>query len=191
MEEISEYGRILDAEYAENVRYFLHELWPGIAPGAEETFKKGGRRAFEDFLEKETDGWIHAWDQFISDQAWECVSEWLTTNPRVEIREVFKGCDGCALCELMRNGEGGDAKKLADAFAAEAVMEHVVRQMTAKRETGYIADMMCEKDDLYYDAMELCDEGKEGAKKALRLLKKTLKMDEDYIQTYVGLVSAT
>lgn len=46
------------------------------------------------------------------------------------------------------------------------------------------------KNDYYYDAMELLCEGGSGDKEALRLLKLALEMDEDYVQTYVGLVCA-
>jgi len=42
--------------------------------------------------------------------------------------------------------------------------------------------------DYYYDALELLDGGKKEVKKALRLLNIALKMDEDYVQTYIGFV---
>jgi len=44
------------------------------------------------------------------------------------------------------------------------------------------------KDD-YYDAMDLLYGGKAEAKKALVLLNSALEIDEDYVQTYIGLVS--
>ena len=46
------------------------------------------------------------------------------------------------------------------------------------------------KDDYYYDAMEYLGEGISGAKKALKLLEAALEIDKDYVQTYIGLVSA-
>ncbi len=46
------------------------------------------------------------------------------------------------------------------------------------------------KNDLYYDAMDMCSIGKAGAKRALQLLNRALEMDKDYVQTYVGFVSA-
>lgn len=49
---------------------------------------------------------------------------------------------------------------------------------------------MKQQDEYYYDAMELLNCGKAGAKKALKLLESALKMDEDYAQTYVGLICA-
>ena len=46
------------------------------------------------------------------------------------------------------------------------------------------------KDDYYYDAMEYLCLGKSEAKKALKLLEKALEIDKDYVQTYIGLISA-
>ena len=43
-------------------------------------------------------------------------------------------------------------------------------------------------DNLYYDAMELLDDGRGGAKKAEKLLMKALKIDPHSPQTYIGLV---
>jgi len=43
------------------------------------------------------------------------------------------------------------------------------------------------KDDLYYDAMECLGEGKRGVKKAEKLLFDALRIDEHYVQTYIGL----
>lgn len=43
------------------------------------------------------------------------------------------------------------------------------------------------KDDSYYDAMECLENGKRGVKKAEKLLFDALKIDEHYVQTYVGL----
>ncbi|PIQ68264.1 MAG: hypothetical protein COV91_05035 [Candidatus Taylorbacteria bacterium CG11_big_fil_rev_8_21_14_0_20_46_11] len=45
------------------------------------------------------------------------------------------------------------------------------------------------KDDYYYDAMECLQGGKAGAKRALKMLETALKIDVDYVQTYIGLVS--
>lgn len=46
-----------------------------------------------------------------------------------------------------------------------------------------------DKNTLYYDALELLGNGKEGAKQALTFLNKALEIDPDYVQTYIGLVS--
>lgn len=46
------------------------------------------------------------------------------------------------------------------------------------------------KNDYYYDAMELLGGGAREIKEALRLLNIALEMDKDYVQTYIGFVSA-
>lgn len=42
--------------------------------------------------------------------------------------------------------------------------------------------------DLYYDALESLGDGRGGAKEAEKMLKEALKMDEHYVQTYIGLI---
>ena len=46
------------------------------------------------------------------------------------------------------------------------------------------------KDEYYYDAMDLIDLGKEGAKRAVQILQKARLVDPHYVQTYVGLANA-
>ena len=46
------------------------------------------------------------------------------------------------------------------------------------------------KDDYYYDAMELLGGGAKEIKEALRLLNIALEMDKDCVQTYIGFVGA-
>jgi tetratricopeptide (TPR) repeat protein len=46
-----------------------------------------------------------------------------------------------------------------------------------------------DKDELYYDAMECLEDGKNGVREAEGLLREALKIDVDYVQTYVGLAS--
>lgn len=48
---------------------------------------------------------------------------------------------------------------------------------------------MKETDNLYYDAMELLDSERGGAKKAEKLLMKALKVDRHNTQTYIGLTA--
>jgi hypothetical protein len=96
---------------------------------AKKSLASGGWRDFENFLRTETDGFIHAWDQFIHDEAWECANEWLTNHPEVDIKTEFEGCGNCAICELMRKGEDGDPQKLMEAFKTENIMQQVSEQM--------------------------------------------------------------
>lgn len=44
--------------------------------------------------------------------------------------------------------------------------------------------------DYYYDAMDLLSCGAKGIKEALRLLNIALEVDKDYVQTYIGFISA-
>jgi len=52
----------------------------------------------------------------------------------------------------------------------------------------FYADGKPNINDYYYDALELLNGGKKGAKEALKLLNIALKMDEDYVQTYIGFI---
>ncbi|HEX8946941.1 MAG TPA: hypothetical protein VF829_01880 [Candidatus Paceibacterota bacterium] len=47
-----------------------------------------------------------------------------------------------------------------------------------------------DKNELYYDAMELCSMDNKKAREALQLLKRALKLDGVYVQTYIGFASA-
>ncbi len=91
--------------------------------------KTNSIEAFEDFLDSETDGWIHGWDQYIADEAWEYVHEWLTNNPHVKIEATFEGCGDCAICTAMREGKGDSMPDLLSAFNTEAVMQSVEAQL--------------------------------------------------------------
>lgn len=59
-----------------------------------------------------------------------------------------------------------------------------------KGELEYLDDgfQLPEKDELYYDAMEWLNE--DEPKEAIKLLKIAQKLDQKYVQTYVGLVAA-
>lgn len=128
--------RFTDADRDKFARYFiktlLADMAPSSVPEAERALVRGGWRAMEDFLENSTDGWIHGWDQYLSDEAWEYVHEWLTENPHIHIKAEFEGCGNCAACELIRRGEGGDRAKLMKAFETEKVMQHVARQLESR-----------------------------------------------------------
>lgn len=88
-------------------------------------------RAFEKYLEDKTDGWIHGWDQYIYDEAWEYARDWLTNNPHITITEEFEGCGDCAICAAMKNNVS-DTKKLLEAFKTEVVMQSVAAQLASQ-----------------------------------------------------------
>lgn len=94
--------------------------------------ESGNFDAFEEYLFTKTDGWIHGWDQYISDEAWEYVHEWLTNNPYVKIVDLFEGCGDCALCEAMRDKGTGAMSDPLEVFKTEAIMESVRTQLNER-----------------------------------------------------------
>ncbi len=84
---------------------------------------------FENFLEEETDGWIHGWDQYLGDEAWTYVHEWLTQNPKVQITASFDGCGDCELCTAMSKEKQPTFEELQTLFQTEAVMQSVQAQL--------------------------------------------------------------
>lgn len=121
----------------EAARTFIDEVLAEMAlvyvTGARRELTNGGWSSMEQFLEKDTDGWVHSWSQFIFDEIGEYVDERLTSNPTVPIKKMFEGCDNCAICELMRKGEGNNQAKLIKAFETENVMQNVTQQLEEKK----------------------------------------------------------
>lgn len=117
----------------EAARTFIDEVLADMASvyviNARSALTNGGWSSMEQFLEKDTDGWVHVWAQFISDKIWEYVDERLMGNPNVLIKKMFEGCGNCAICELMRKGEDGNQAKLIKAFETENVMQNVKQQL--------------------------------------------------------------
>jgi len=87
---------------------------------------------FEHYLRLKTDGWIHAWDQYIFDEAYEYVEGWLTENPHVKITEEFEGCDDCEICKAVKAGNT-DFVSLKKAFDTEEIMKSVEKQVLEQR----------------------------------------------------------
>lgn len=100
---------------------------------AHKVIDSGDWPAFEDFLAMNTDGWIHGWEQYKNDLAWEAVHEWLTSNPKVKVSAEFEGCDGCAICEATKNGNAGNLEVLQKAFETEALMQQVSNQVAESK----------------------------------------------------------
>ncbi len=125
--------RFTDAERGSMARDFIDSILEVMAPSeasrARPILVTGGWRAMEEFLEEHGDGWIDAWEQYVDDEAGKYLHHWLIENPYVSIKAEFEGCDNCAVCDLIRKGEGGDHEKLMDAFKTEEVMQNVERQV--------------------------------------------------------------
>jgi len=106
-------------------------------------------------------------------------------NPKKNKNDWEGFCD-CPICQAMENGKAGSLEDLKIAFAK------------AKEKGAYVggdlfpgikmAMKSADKNDLYYDAMDLLDKGIKGAKEAEKLLTRALKMDENYMQTYIGFI---
>lgn len=129
--------RFTDAEKDAIARDFVTEILPVMSPkdmpGARRAHKRGGWREMESFLKRRTDGWEHAWSQYVWDEARQYVEEWLTNSPYFSVTVAFEGCGNCSVCELIRQGEVGNAEKLAEAFATEHVMQNVETQVRDMR----------------------------------------------------------
>lgn len=137
---------------------------------------KGGFDGFFKVL-KQSD-FIYGWCEWERHYLYDKLLDWFDTLP-VEIKEDFDDLDDdCPLCQLMKNGEHGveDFK-----IAAKKMPKSIVNFNNE--------NMKQNKNMLYYDALDLLDNGKEGAKQALNLLVKALELDPDYVQTYIGLIS--
>ncbi|MFA6405041.1 MAG: hypothetical protein WCW03_03515 [Candidatus Paceibacterota bacterium] len=91
-------------------------------------------------------------------------------------RKEWKGDDDCAICQAMESGKADTFGGLMKAFTEQNI------------KNSHITMRIQNKNDLYYDAMDLLNMG--DFSKAEELLLKAKEMDPEYIQTYVGLVSA-
>jgi tetratricopeptide (TPR) repeat protein len=88
----------------------------------------------------------------------------------------WEGFDDCAICQAMKTGQAGTYDGLMKAFDEQNF------------KNGHMALRVQNKNDLYYDAMDLVNAS--DFSKAEELLLKAKEMDPDYVQTYVGFVSA-
>ena len=113
--------RFSDAECVQYAREFInlmlvHELSKSDHERVNTLLSQNDITGFVDFLEEETDGWIHGWDQYIGDQAWEYVHGWLTENPKVQITASLEGCGDCALCTAMSQEKQPTLEELQTLF---------------------------------------------------------------------------
>ena len=97
--------------------------------------------------------------------------------------------DDCSLCEFERDRQKGKFKPGKSEI--EGLKEAFLK---AKEKGAYVGGPLFENfenklNDLYYDAMESLDGGRYGAEKAETLLIEALKIDPNYVQTHIGLVS--
>lgn len=95
-------------------------------------------------------------------------------------------CD-CPICKAMQNGKTDSFERLLDAFE-EA--KRLNPESSWSEPGNFRMTMRTQnKDDIYYDAMELLDQGNVGAKQAEKILKQAILLDENYVQTHIGLAN--
>jgi len=71
-------------------------------------------------LKKDAEEWVHAWDQYIHDEAYDLAVDWVMNIPGENVIEKFDGCDDCAICQTMEE-EKTDVDSLTRAFAKQKV----------------------------------------------------------------------
>ena len=111
------------------LKLFKKDMDKEVHTEASRALTRDGWRGMEYFLEEDGNDWDIGWDQYLGDEAWECLQEWLLNIPNVPIKTEFEGCGNCAICQLVQTGEGADPAKLLDAFKTEEIMQHVAKQM--------------------------------------------------------------
>jgi len=99
--------------------------------------ERGDYPSFEEYLETKTDGFIYAWDQYIHDEAYEYVTDWLVNNPKVKITQSFEGCGDCEICKAMKE-TSNDVNALLGAFATEEVLQSVEKRVNATQKAASI-----------------------------------------------------
>jgi hypothetical protein len=132
--------RFTETEKISLAKDFVRNIMPMDSSKAKQTkalklLQTSSLSAFEDFLESETDGWIHGWDQYLADEAWEYVHDWLTNNPHVKIEAIFEGCGDCVLCDSLKDGAQSTVPDLLKAFDTERVMQSVRSQLAQRSNT--------------------------------------------------------
>lgn len=135
-----------------------------------ELFKK-------DFLKKTSEGWVHGWAQLQGDELYAEAEEWFLTLP-IEIIDKWEGCDDCELCKLTEK----DDQTVGDFFEAAS------KQKLKTDGTSTPIKGLAVKNEYYYDAMELLEDGQPG--QAVVLLKKGLQLDKHSVQMLMGLAQA-
>lgn len=89
--------------------------------------------------------------------------------------QVGEGSNDCPICRAMKNGTADNLEGLRKAFKE------------AEKRNSRMVMRSANKDDLYYDAMEMVLSG--DYKTAEKLLIQAREIDPEYVQTYIGFVS--
>jgi len=185
--EDSDYDQIIK-DYIEIILNFMANK--KLVNSAMKALVKGGWRAVENELAKnKEDDWTDGWDQFLRDSVYESVVDFVMNLPGAPVKEVFEGCDDCDICQAMKEGKANTPEELIKLFEdaeKKGVKAGLKPEFLQTTKGNKMTMKALNKDDLYYDAMDALEIGDlESAKK---FLGQALKLDENYVQTYIGFV---
>lgn len=128
-------------------------------------------------LEKSRTGWIHGWEQFRRDSAWEDAVSWIEKLP-VAIEQKFEGCGDCKLCTLMEKGEH-DMDDFLEAVKKEKKKKP---RADAKQDKEFI-DTYHDVTDDYYKLMEAEEHSDDD-------IYALIGRDPDFYDSYLFLADA-
>ncbi len=158
---------------------------------------KSGYAKARTLLEKHKDGWIHGWAQWQEEDVGEKMDTWLSSLD-LGITDVFEPCGDCEMCKLQAEG-GHSVEEFIEASEKQNkkkseqetfdIVDHVAPNATFPRGQGNVSVAKTTMDEYYYDAMESIEDVPAGNTRAERLLKEALKIDETYVQTWIGLAN--
>ncbi|MEI7709703.1 MAG: UPF0158 family protein [bacterium] len=78
-------------------------------------------------IKNSKDGWIHGWNQWSRDYAYEILEDWLEKLP-VQITEgEWEGYDDCAICQAMKSGNNSSSE-LKKAFSEQNFMNMISQE---------------------------------------------------------------
>ncbi len=124
-----------DKDYSEIVSNFLDDI---IAVMASKSLynklkkfldEEGWKKTIAE-LEKDKDGWIHGWSQYIHDEGYDQAVDWLMNIPNLKVTEKFEGCGDCEICKAMREGKNGYGD-LMEAFAIQKAKQKPKRNLNS------------------------------------------------------------
>lgn len=118
-------------DFIDNVIAFI---MPKETEQARSALAEGGWEAFEDFIETYMGDMLEGWMTHIDVAAGARVHELLTTAP-VAIEAEIQPCGDCTMCKLDA-AESAPEIPVDSTLKTDDIMEHVARQLEARRSQG-------------------------------------------------------